>query len=143
MCALLLLQFLLGMVVNLFVTIPSTHPGSSGSNFFGRLVQSVQWAVSESDPALQLHAFLGLLLVLGAIRHAYVALRSRQSGWLVSSLVGAFGMVFAGFNGGSFVNYGHDINSLLMSIGFAVALSSYAVGLYSARRRCHINGRMP
>jgi hypothetical protein len=83
--------------------------------------------------ALQVHAALGLALVAGAIRHAVVAIRARQRIWLTASLLGAFGVVFAGFNGGSFLNYGHDISSLLMAIGFAIAIAAYAVGLYGTR----------
>jgi len=130
---LLLLQFLLGMIVNLYVTVPSTHPGSSASNYFGGLVQGVPWAIAHGALALQLHAALGLALVLFAIRHAIVAIRSRQRLWQTASLLGAFGVIFAGFNGGSFVNYGHDVSSLLMAIGFAVAIAAYATGLYVAR----------
>lgn len=39
-------------------------------------------------------------------------------------------MIGAGFNGASFINYGHDFSSLLMSVGFLLALVSYLVGLY-------------
>ena len=63
---LLLLQFLLGMIVNLYVTVPSTHPGSSASNYFGGLVQGVPWAIAHGALALQLHAALGLARRLGA-----------------------------------------------------------------------------
>jgi hypothetical protein len=30
------LQFLVGMLLSLFVTLPSTHPGSTGSEYFTR-----------------------------------------------------------------------------------------------------------
>lgn len=32
-CLLLLVQFLLGMVANLFVTLPAHHPGANASNY--------------------------------------------------------------------------------------------------------------
>ncbi|HLW00306.1 MAG TPA: hypothetical protein VKT82_16695 [Ktedonobacterales bacterium] len=35
-----------------------------------------------------------------------------------------------GFNAASFINYGHDFSSLLMSLGFLLALVSYLFGLY-------------
>lgn len=36
-------------------------------------------------------------------------------------------MVAAAFNGASFVDYGHDLGSLIMSGCFAVALACYVV----------------
>jgi len=44
---LLALQFLLGMVVNLFVTIPKHHPGSNPPEYFGGVVRSVDWAILQ------------------------------------------------------------------------------------------------
>jgi hypothetical protein len=35
------LQFLLGMVVNLWVKVPTDHPGTSGDNFLVRAAQGV------------------------------------------------------------------------------------------------------
>ena len=39
----------------------------------------------------------------------------------------------AGFNGASFLNYGHDFSSFLMALGFVLALCAYAIGLYVIR----------
>jgi hypothetical protein len=33
-CALLLIQYLLGMVVNVYVVLPSRHPGAGASDYF-------------------------------------------------------------------------------------------------------------
>jgi hypothetical protein len=79
---------------------------------------------------LQVHAALGLLLVLGALVMVVLAVISHRRAWVIASIVGAIGVVGAGFNGGSFLNYGHDFSSMLMALGFAVAIGSYAVGLY-------------
>jgi hypothetical protein len=64
---LLLAQFLIGMWVNLFVHIPQVHPGSRGPDYFLRLLQGVPWAMIYGQLPLQVHAALGLLLVLGAL----------------------------------------------------------------------------
>lgn len=34
------------------------------------------------------------------------------------------------FNGASFLNYGEDFSSLIMSLAFLVALTAYALGTY-------------
>jgi hypothetical protein len=36
----LTIQFLLGMAVNLFVTIPTNHPGANPPEYFGGVIQS-------------------------------------------------------------------------------------------------------
>ena len=41
----LVVQFLLGMAVNLFVKIPTNHPGANPPEYFGGVVQSVTWAL--------------------------------------------------------------------------------------------------
>jgi hypothetical protein len=127
---LLLAQFLIGMRVNLFVRIPQVHPGSKGPDYFLRLLQGVPWAVLHGQLPLQVHAALGLLLVLGALVMVVLAVISRRRAWVIASVLGAIGVIGAGFNGGSFLNYGHDFSSMLMALGFAVAIGSYAVGLY-------------
>lgn len=43
----LVAQYLLGMVINLFVSIPESHPGSNPAEYFSGVVQSVAWAVTD------------------------------------------------------------------------------------------------
>jgi hypothetical protein len=43
---------------------------------------------------------------------------------------GAFGILAAGFNGGSFLNYNDDFSSMLMASFSAIAVVAYAAGLY-------------
>ena len=59
----LMVQFLLGMAVNLFVTITRNHPGANPHEYFGGVVQSVTWATLHGPVLLILHTILGLLLV--------------------------------------------------------------------------------
>src|SRR5258708_12459394 len=63
----LIIQFLLGMAVNLFVTIPTNHPGANPPEYFGGVVQSVTWAILHGHVLRIIHASLGLLLVLNAL----------------------------------------------------------------------------
>jgi hypothetical protein len=101
----LIAQFLLGMAVNLFVTIPTDHPGANPPEYFGGVVTSVSWAILHGGLWLTLH---GALAALGFI-----------------------GVLAAGFNGGSFLNYHADFSSMLMAVGFALAMSAYVALLYS------------
>src|SRR5580704_3124455 len=72
---LILVQSGVGMDVNLFVAIPTQHPGARPSSYFSGSVRSVAWAVARGAPALVAHAVLGLALALLVIGVAVYALR--------------------------------------------------------------------
>ena len=93
-------------------------------------LQSVTWAILHGSLLLTLHASLGLLLVLAAFFLLRRSIQSGTRGIIVASSFGVFGVLAAGFNGGSFLNYNEDFSSMLMASAFAVALLSYASGLY-------------
>jgi hypothetical protein len=130
----LVIQFLLGMAVNLFVTIPTNHPGANPPEYFGGVVQSVTWAILHGHVLLIIHASLGLLLVLNALGLLIAAIRTRSRDLITVTSFGLFGVLAAGFNGGSFLNYNQDFSSMLMATFFAVALISYSVGLFVTGR---------
>jgi hypothetical protein len=130
---LLAIQFLIGMLVNLFVTIPASHPGTNAPEYFSGVARGVAWALGHGDVWLRLHTVDGLLLFLDSLVLIWLAVTVRQRAWIIATIVGFVGIMAAGFNGASFLNYGHDFSSLLMSIGFLVAVISYAVGVYITR----------
>jgi hypothetical protein len=125
----LMIQFLLGIAVNLFVTIPTNHPGANPPEYFGGVVQSVTWAILHGHILVILHASVGLLLVLNALGLLVAAIRVRQRDLITVTGFGLFGVLAAGFNGGSFLNYNQDFSSMLMATFFAIAVVAYAVGL--------------
>lgn len=125
---LLEVQFFVGMLVNLYVQIPAVHPGAASANYFLGVVQGVGWALVYSPPAALIHVVLGLLLGLASFVLIGFAIASRSRAWIILSILGWIGIVGAGFNGASFLNYGHNISSLLMSAGFTLATISYTLG---------------
>jgi len=130
---LLAAQFLVGMLVNLYVTTIPPHPGASAPEYFSGVVQGVAWALVHAPLFLLLHAIVGLLLFLGSLVILGFAIASRRRAWIISSIFGLLGIVLAGFNGASFLNYGLNFSSLLMSIGFLVAVFPYMIGIYVTR----------
>jgi cytochrome c oxidase subunit IV len=126
----LLVQYVLGMAINLFVTIPTDHPGANPAEYFGGVVSSVSWAILHGGLLLTLHAVWGLVLVLGAIGTLVQAIRLGGGARVTWSALGLFGVLAAGFNGGSFLNYNQDFSSMLMAIGWALGMTSYVVLLY-------------
>ena len=51
-----------------------------------------------------------------------------------ASIVGALAIIGAGFNGASFVNYGHAFSSMIMAGLWALALACYLGGAILAYR---------
>jgi hypothetical protein len=126
----LIVQFLLGTAVNLFVTVPRDHPGANPPEYFSGVAQSVTWAILHGHVLLILHASLGLLLVVIGAGVMYRAIRSGTRSVVISSVIGAIAILAAGFNGGSYLNYHEDFSSMIMASFFAIAVVAYAVGLY-------------
>jgi hypothetical protein len=128
----LLVQFLLGMALNLFVDLPRDHPGANPPEYFSGVAQSVTWAILHGPALLILHASLGLLLLIGAILLFIQAVRSGPRSFAVATGIGAFAILAAGLNGGSFLNYNEDFSSMIMATLFAVALAAYAAAIFAA-----------
>jgi heme A synthase len=128
---LLAAQYLLGMAVNLFITIPTNHPGANPPEYFSGVVNSVKWALTPSDTSkyLLVHAALGLLLVVLTLILLISAIVAKKGGWIWVASLGFVFTLGAGFNGGSFLNYNQDFSSMLMASLFILANIIYAIGL--------------
>ncbi len=133
--ALLIAQFVAGMVVNLYVVVPHVHPGARAGDYFGGVVDGVAWAARHAAVALAIHAVLGLALAVATLALLGYAVRSGSRRQVVGAAVGAMFTIAAGFNGASFLNYGNAVSSLLMAIFFIVALTAYLVGFHEPPRR--------
>ena len=118
----LIVQFALGISVNLYVTLPAAgRPGHS--SWFGNGV------------LLALHAALGMILVLAAVFVLVRAIMARNAALIVTSAAGLVAIGLAFFFGASFTEKLTNGYSLGMAIAFAVALACYAIGLYVASTR--------
>ena len=121
------------MLVNLFVQVPSTHPGVGASNYFLGVVQAVTWALIHGPLWLLIHAIVGLLLFIASLGLIGLAIAARRRAWISIAVIGLIGVMGAGFNGASFMNYGFDLSSLLMSVGFLLAAVAYTIGIALSR----------
>jgi hypothetical protein len=125
---LVLVQAGLGIVVNLYVTVPAHHPGAQPPEYFSGSFRSVIWSIQHGAAALAVHAALGLALVLMVVAVAARAVAAR-AGWVTfTSVLGALLVIAAGFNGASFLDFGYDVSSLLMELLALAALGCYLVG---------------
>jgi len=127
---LLLAQFVLGMFVNLYIGIPSGHPGSSAS-FLTGAVPGLAWAIRASAPALAVHTGLGILLGISSLALLAIAIASRERPVVAAAAVGLLGTLGAGIGGVGFLNYGVDKTTFLMAVGFSVAMGAYVAALFA------------
>jgi hypothetical protein len=132
---LVLAQAGIGMAVNLYVAVPARHPGARPSDYFSGSLDSVEWAIGHGAAALAIHASLGLALVIVAIGAAVHGLRSGRRAVGAWSLLGGLLVIGAGFNGASFLDFGHDSSSLIMALLAFGAIACYAAALFLAGSR--------
>ena len=114
----LIVQFALGIGVNLYVTLPAAgHPGHA--SWFG------------NGTVLALHAALGMVLIIGAVAVLIRAVMARNVTLITTSAVGLVAILLAAFFGSGFTDKLTNGYSLGMALATAVALASYAIGLYA------------
>ena len=111
----LILQFILGMVYNLYGTAPT----------------SAKSVGMFSSPVLALHVILFFLLVIAAVMQLIRAVGARHRLTLWMSAVGLVGILGAGFAGIGFIGNGAAGASLGMALAFAVSLACYVVLVFA------------
>jgi hypothetical protein len=109
----LILQFALGIGVNLYI---SPAKGGFGEAF-------------SNGPLLAIHAILGLLLILAAISQLVLAIRVRHTAMIVLSAIALIAIAVAASSGASFLSDQAEGSSLGMALATAVAMLCYAVCL--------------
>lgn len=131
-------QYALGIVVNLYVTVPARDQG-------GGFLAAIGRALANGPVALGLHAGLGLLLVLGSISLVVRSVLSRNRALIVLSVVFLLALLGAASSGASFVNSGDDGASASMAMLTGVALICSLISLFvvgSARGAAQHEGRV-
>jgi hypothetical protein len=109
----LILQYALGMGVNLFVT-----PGKTGFS-----------EAFKNGPVLALHAILGLLLLLAAIGLLVRAIMARHRAVIIAAAIGLVAIIAAAGSGVSFLTSSTRGASMGMAMATAVAFLCYALCL--------------
>jgi hypothetical protein len=119
----LIVQFAIGIVVNLYVTVPAADRGG--------LVAAIGKALSNPPAALASHAGLGLLIAVAAVALVVRSALLRHTAVLVLSSIGLLAIAAAAINGARFVADGGPASaSLAMGLSTAVAMLCYAISLF-------------
>ncbi len=134
-CLLLFIQYLLGMVVNVYVVLPARHPGANAANYFSGSATGFGWLISSGPAWAAAHAAFGVALVVVALAAIALTWRAGDLASRTLAILGALAIIGAGFNGVSFVTYGKAFSSMIMAGLWALALACYLVGAVLAVRR--------
>jgi hypothetical protein len=115
----LVIQFGLGVGVNLYTTLPAAGSGgrSLGDAF-------------SSGAVLALHAAFGLLLIITALSLLVRAIAARHRPVIVTSAIGLLAIIAAAGSGASFVNDSANGASLGMALATGVAMLCYLGSLF-------------
>ena len=130
MTALLVVQFVVGMYLNFFVKLPDSHPGTTGS-----YAPSIPWALGgHAGVALTIHIALWILLTLLGVGLLVSGIMIHRRAYIVGSSLGFVFILLAGSGGLNFLNHGgSDTESMIMAIGFILALAAYGMTLYKTK----------
>jgi hypothetical protein len=116
---LLVVEYGLGMYVNLYVAVPAADRGGS-----------LDGVIAHGPALLSIHATVGLLLGLGALATLVHAIRVRRWVLVGASAVGLLAVAFAAVAGAAFTSTGDTADSMAMSVMTGVALLCYAANLF-------------
>lgn len=118
----LLVQYGLGMGVNLYARVPAADQGAGIIAALGR-------ALTSQPVVLAVHALLGLLMLVAGVSVLVRAIVARHRLAIVSSAAGLAAITAAAFSGATFVSNGQDGASMAMAILTGVALLCYLANL--------------
>lgn len=128
-------QFLAGMLLNLFVTLPKVHPGTSGENYFIQSWASLVWALSGGGGwTLAVHASIAVALLIGTIALFVRALSRPGRGWRWTSGIATLFTLGALFNGLSFADYNQGFSSMIMATCWLIAVTALVIPLIGHHR---------
>ncbi len=119
----LLIEYCLGISVNLYSTLPASDAGKS-------LFAGFAAAVGGGPLLFGLHALLGALLLITAFRALLRSARLGARGPVVLSAVGLLVIVAAWLAGSKFVGDMKNATSSTMALATAIAILCYALVIF-------------
>lgn len=122
MIVLLVIQYILGMITNLFVQFPQSDQ------------RGVLWEFAWSQFSEASHIILGMLMFVSAVIFVMRAMRHRNRIWTAASWAGLIAILTAIYGGVTFIPSQADRYSLIMAFAFIAAFLAYSWGLYAAKR---------
>lgn len=119
---LLVPQYLLGMLTNLFVQFPQSKQ------------EKTLWEFAWTQIPLAMHIILGILLLIGAIVLIIRSVQLKEKVWIICSIIGGLSMLIAALSGSFFIPTQMAVYSFIMSLTFVLAFLSYGFGIYLSKK---------
>ncbi len=113
MTVMLPIQFILGMILNLYVKFPDTTD------------QAKLWDFARTNGLVLSHIILGLVLLVVSIILLIKIARYKMRPLTILATIGLLGILVAIYGGEEFVKTQSDAYSLVMALGFIVAGAVY------------------
>lgn len=113
--ALLVIQFILGMYNNLYVTFPT-------SGFLDN------WKFAARSISESLHILIGTIILVFTFNTLAKAIRMKNRHMITVGIIGGFSMLLAFIGGILFVSTQNDVWSYAMSIGFLIGILGLNIG---------------
>ena len=120
------LEYGLGMYVNLYVSVPAADHG-------GGFAHGLGGAIASGPVVLGAHAVTGLLLGLAALGVLVQAVLSRRRGAIAASALGLLALALADVAGTGYTSTGDAGASMAMAVLAGAALLCYAANLHLLR----------
>ncbi len=111
----LVLIYVLGMYVSLYVEIPE---------------DATAWQFAMKSIILLLHLGLGTLLAIHSTSLIVMAVKAKNSTWTMYSGIGLAGVLLAIATGSSFITQQTELSSFLMALGLGISILAYTLGIY-------------
>lgn len=117
----LIIQYFLGMYVNLYTSFPDDKD------------KLKLWEFAGTQIPLVLHMAMGTLLVIAGLVLVISSYKCKSDSWKFASLFGFVGIVLAAFTGERFVSTQQEIYSYGMSSFYILSVLAYCLGIYNSK----------
>ena len=121
-CVMLLVQYGLGMGVNLYAEVPAADHGTGLAAAVGR-------ALTSQPAVLATHTAVGVLMLVAGTNVLVRAIRARHRGAIAASAAGLAAVIAAAFAGAAFVSSDQAGASMAMAVLTGMALLCYLANL--------------
>ena len=115
----LVIQFILGMIINLFIEFPTTGPADA-------------WKFAWRSVPVAAHIIIGTVGFLMIVSMLVRSIKRKNSHWITVTSIGVAAMALAVIGGEAFVTTQSEIASFFMSVGFVAAILDLSWGLFKA-----------
>jgi hypothetical protein len=119
----LLIEYGLGIWVNLYGHLPASDNGASLPAGFAR-------AIADGPVGLSIHAVLGAILIVSAVAAVVRSVLTRRPVLIGAAIAGLVAVIAAALSGARFVGNGADSASMSMAIAAGLAIGAYALMLF-------------